>query len=321
MKKRKILLGLVIVSLAGVAALYRPDTDPADMRAKYANAQSSFVQLSNGQRVHVRDDGPADAPVLVLLHGSNSSLQTWEPWVQRLKAQNRIISMDLPGHGLTGPHPGRDYSADAFVAVVDGVMRAKKIDQFVLGGNSMGGWIAWEYALRHGETLRGLLLIDAGGAPLKDESKKSLPIGFRLALTPGVRVAMEKLTPRFLVEKSIRQSVSIQSSVTPSVIDRYWDLLRYPGNRRATIDRFAVLAQRATDFGQLRGNMLPTLILWGQEDKLIPVESVAVFKAMLSNETAIIYEDVGHLPMEEIPDRSAQDVAVWLKSTVKQAAR
>ncbi len=317
MKKRNIALALSAVLLAGVASLYHPDTSPAAMRTKYANGQSSFIKLSNGQSVHVRDEGPADAPVLVLLHGSNSSLQTWEPWVQRLTPQTRIITMDLPGHGLTGPHPGRDYSADAFVAAVDGVVRAKQIDQFVLGGSSMGGWITWEYALRHGSKLRGMLLIDAGGAPLADDSKKSLPIGFRLALTPGVRTLMEKLTPRFLVEKSLRQSVSVQSSVTPAVIDRYADLLRYPGNRRATIDRFAGYAHRAKDFSQLQGNMLPTLILWGEEDKLIPVESVTVFEAALGNEKSIIYKGIGHIPMEEIPDRSAQDVAAWLALILK----
>ena len=98
---------LGVVALLVVAFLYyrTPDTDPMAMRAKYGGPTSQFVDLGGGLRVHLRDTGPRDAPALMLIHGSNASLQTWEPWAERLGTKYRIIRMDLPGHGLTGESP------------------------------------------------------------------------------------------------------------------------------------------------------------------------------------------------------------------------
>lgn len=313
----RLVRGIVLVLLAllalAAALLYTPDTDLKTMRAKYANAASEFIPLSNGQHVHVRDEGDKTRLPIVLLHGSNSSLQTWEPWVSRLKNDYRVITLDLPGHGLTGPHPGGDYSDDAFAAAVDGVVSAKHIDRFVLGGNSMGGWVAWEYALRHPDKLAGLVLVDAAGAPPPPGPKSNLPIGFRIARTPILRDLMLKLTPRATIEQSLRQSVSVQSIITPVMVDRYWELLRYPGNRQATIDRFAHRLE-GRDFDKLANLTIPTLILWGREDKLIPVATAAEFAAKLPHSKTILYEHVGHIPMEEVAEQSGADLVAWLKS-------
>ena len=313
------LAGLALLLAAVWLAVRDPDMSPGDLRAKYANAESEFVTVAPNLTVHIRDEGPADAPVLFLLHGSNASLHTWEPWVARLKDRYRIISMDHPGHGLTGPHPQDDYTAPAFVAVVDAIARNRGIDRFVLAGNSMGGWIAWEYALAHPEKLRGLVLVDAAGAPLPETAADAkLPIGFRIARTPGVNRLMESITPRSLVEKSIRQTVSVQSIVTPQAIDRYWELLRYPGNRRATGIRFAGYAQRDAANPPLENIATPTLIIWGSEDKLITVAAAAVFDARIPASTSVIYDNIGHIPMEETPDRSAADVAKFIEDLPKE---
>lgn len=305
-------VGALVAVLAIAFLLLRtPDLPVTDLRAKYANAESEFVEVMPELTVHLRDEGPALGSVVVLLHGSNASLHTWEPWVQQLKATHRVISFDHPGHGLTGAHPRDCYTAACFAEVVEAVAKNRKLDRFVVAGNSMGGWIAWNYALKHPERVAGLVLVDASGAPLPPEIEPKPPIGFRLARTPGVNQLMRQITPRSMVEKSVRQSVSVQDSVTPAVVDRYWELLRYPGNRRATGIRFSTPRDTATadTLGKIAA---PTLVMWGREDKLVPVQAAEVFDAYIPNSRAVIYDDIGHIPMEEAPFRSVGDLQAFL---------
>ena len=136
---------LVLVAIVGLGiAFWTPDTDAAAMRAKYGGAPSQFVDLGGGLTVHLRDEGPRDAPVIVLLHGSNADLHTWDEWTKRLIPQYRVIRFDQIGHGLTGPNPARRYDMNAFTDTVDRVTTKLGVQRFVLGGNSMGGGIAWE---------------------------------------------------------------------------------------------------------------------------------------------------------------------------------
>jgi len=130
-------------------------------------------------------------------------------------------------------------------------------------------------------------------------------------LTPGLRDIMKVITPRSMIETSLHQSVSNQAIITPAVVDRYWELLRYPGNRQATLDRFGSPRESATE-AQVHAITTPTLIMWGAEDKLIPVASAAWFAGLLPNAKRVTYPGIGHLLMEETPDRSAADLTSWL---------
>lgn len=298
----------VMTLVGGIIAFWTPDTEIQEMRGKYGAPESRYVDLGSGLTVHVRDEGPRDAPVIVLLHGSNSFLQTWDAWTKLLAPNYRVIRFDLPGHGMTGADPERAYSRAAFVDVVDRVMTKLRVPRFVLGGNSMGGGVSWAYAHTHPEKLRGLVLIDASGQP--EPEPQDLPIGFRLAQTPVLREVMLHITPRSIIEQSLRQSVTNVAVVTPANIDRYWELLRYPGNRQATIDRFSTEREPAVT-GAPRLS-IPTFIMWGADDKLIPASSSAWFKQQVPDATVVVYPGVGHLPMEEIPNRSAADVSNWL---------
>ncbi|WP_309623671.1 alpha/beta hydrolase [Novosphingobium sp.] len=307
----KYTLALLLIALIALFAWgYAPDTDPAAMKAKYASASSQFIDVGGGLTMHVRDEGKRDGPVLVLLHGSNASLHTWEPWVARLGAKYRIISLDQIGHGLTGPNPTDQYDGDAFVGTLDALMVKMGVSKFALAGNSMGGYVAWEYALAHGDKLTHLVLIDAAGPP--EDPNKKLPIGFRIARTPGINKLALVITPRSLFERSIHQSVSNQAIVTPASIDRYWELNRYPGNRAATGLRFASYAGRLRDVGRMGEIKVPTLILWGAEDKLVPVSGADWFAARIPGSVRIVYPGIGHIPMEEAADRSAADLDAFL---------
>lgn len=301
---------LLLVAVAGFAIWgYAPDTDPGAMRAKYATGDSKFIDVGSGLKVHLRDEGPRDAAVLVLLHGSNASLQTWEPWVQRLKPRFRIVSLDQIGHGLTGPNPAGRYDAKGFVDALDATVSKLGLTRFALAGNSMGGWVAWNYALAHPDKLSALILVDAGGAP--DSKPTATPIGFKLAQTPGINTLMQVITPRAMIAKSVRQSMSNQAVIDDAMIDRYWELLRYPGNRAATGLRFATprVPAGAEDMARLR---MPTLILWGAHDTLIPLSAGRWFREHIRGAKLIVYPGIGHIPMEEAPDRSAMDVGAFL---------
>ena len=292
---------------------YAPDTDAKAMKAKYGNGASQFVELQPGLKVHYRDEGVRDGPTIVLIHGSNASLHTWEPWVKILGKDYRIISLDLPGHGLTGTHPGGVYDYPVFVDVVDRLMARLKVKSAVIGGNSMGGGTAWMFALAHPEKTDAVLLIDAAGAPQWQARK--IPIGFRLARMPVVKELTRFIAPRSMFESSIKTSMSVQSKIDDALVDRYWELNRFPGNREATMKRFALPHNnRQASKEGLAAIMVPVMIMWGEEDNLIPVESAKWFADALPGAKLVIYPKVGHIPMEEVPEQSANDVKVWLDS-------
>ena len=303
------LVGLVLLAAIGAFTLaWTPDRDPAELRAKYAAAHSRFVELGGGLRVHVRDEGPRNAPAIVLLHGLNASLQTWDPWARQLARRYRVIRYDQPGHGLTGPDPRGDYRAEAFVDVLDRLTAKLGAPRFVLAGNSMGGWVAWNYALAHPDRLRGLVLVDAAGAP--DAQPKSLPLGFRIARSPFAPM-MEHFTPRWVIARSVRQSMAVQSAITPAMIDRYWDLLLYPGNRQATRQRFGTPREDASA-AAMQGIRIPTLVLWGEQDALIPLQAGRWFAKTIPGAQLVTFPYVGHIPMEEAPDASAKALDRWM---------
>ena len=305
----------VLAALLVVAffVLRVPDTDPAEMRAKYGTAPSQFLDIGEGRAIHVRDEGPRDAPVIVLLHGSNADLHTWQEWAKILREDYRVIRFDQRGHGLTGPAPDDDYSAQGFGADIDAVTAKLGVDTFTLAGNSMGGGIAMAYALDKPWRLDALVLVDASGAPVKREGGGNL--AFTLAGMPVVGDALSQLLPRSLVAKSLSQSVSNQEVVTDEAIDRYWELARYPGNRGATRKRFSA-PRTAFDPAEIARVKVPTLVMWGREDALIPYAAGEWYAEHLPGATLVAYDGIGHIPMEEAPERSATDLMIWLSDAL-----
>jgi pimeloyl-ACP methyl ester carboxylesterase len=313
---------LFILLLAALAALffwgYAPDTDAAQMERKYGSAASRFAKLEPGLRVHYRDEGKQDGPVLVLIHGSNASLHTWEQWVGILGKDYRIISLDLPGHGLTGNNPAGVYDSASYVRVVDRLLTKLNVDKAVIGGNSMGGGVSWAYALEHPEKVEALLLVDTSGQPYARSGKT--PLGFRLMRMPVIKEAARFIAPRSIFESSVKTSMSVQSEIDDKLIDRYWELNRYPGNRNATMQRFSNSKSMVPGTKERLSTIkVPVLILWGAEDNLIPVTAAKWFAEAMPQAKLIIYPNVGHIPMEEIPQKSANDVKIWLDGLGTQA--
>jgi pimeloyl-ACP methyl ester carboxylesterase len=283
------------------------------------------VTIGDGVTVHLRDEGPRDAPAIILLHGSNADLHTWEPWVQALKANYRVIRFDQVGHGLTGPDPKGDYSTANFVAHIGAVADKLGLERFILGGNSMGAKHALAFAIRHPERLSGLVLVDGSGGPMlkparkEGDKKGSGNIGFTIARMPGVNLIAEQITPRDLIAQSLTETVSAKAIITPTMVDRYWELLRYPGNRRATMVRFSLPYDplKQADIARVA---TPTLILWGEEDRLIPVEAGRWLAKTLPAITLRTYSGIGHLPHEEAPAATLADLEPWLTLHAMQAS-
>lgn len=301
---------LVAGLLAGAVFLFRtPDTDPVAMRAKYGGPPSQFVDLGGGLKVHLRDTGPRDAPVLMLVHGSNADLHTWDAWAKLLDGRYRVIRFDLPGHGLTGPNPSGDYSGGAFVDVVERVRAKMGAAHMTLAGNSMGGGVAWRYALAHPDRVDRLILVDAAGQP--PAGPHTPPLAFRVAQTPGLRDLAAIITPRDLIAKTMPDAFYNRALATDAQIDRYWEMLRYPGNRQATITRFNTPNEPASP-AQLHTLRMPVLILWGADDKLIPASAGAWFHEQIPGSRLTVYPQTGHIPMEERADKSAADVDAFI---------
>lgn len=313
----KILGAIIALLLAAFLFLRVPDTDKAAMRAKYGTEPSQFVTLANGQEVHLRDEGPKDAPAIVLLHGSNADLSTWQPWTEALRGDYRVIRFDQIGHGLTGAANDDDYSPDRFVESVELVADKLGLKQFVLAGNSMGGGIAMAYAMAHPDRLSGLVLVDAGGAPIRREGGGNL--AFTLARNPVLGPVLSQMLPRAVIEKSLKQSVSVQSIVTSEMVDRYYDMARYPGNRAATRARFSIPYRTFTaeDVAKVQ---VPTLVMWGEEDALIPYDAANWYMQHLPKGTLASYRGIGHLPQEEAAERSVTDLRKWLVVTLAPQA-
>ncbi|MFM6949659.1 MAG: alpha/beta fold hydrolase [Novosphingobium sp.] len=309
-RSAKWVLGILVVLFGAFLLLRTPDTDPAVMKAKYGGPPSQFVDLGGGLTVHLRDEGSRDAPVLVLLHGSNADLHTWDAWAKALSGQFRVIRYDQIGHGLTGANPNGHYSPQAMVDVLERLRAKLGLERFAVAGNSMGGGIAARYASTYPQHVTSLILVDAAGAPRAAGANRG-NIGFTLAAMPGINWLAQSITPRSLIARSLSQTVSNQAVVTPAAVDRYWELLRYPGNRAATMQRFAAKREPFTP-AELARITAPTLILWGDEDPLIPVADTQFFAQGIKNARVKTWPGVGHLPHEEVADASAAEVRAFL---------
>lgn len=314
-KLRPVKRGLQVVGVVLVVALgvyvtraWQPDRPVEALVAKWAPPPSQFIELM-GLRVHVRDVGPREDPLpIVLLHGTSASLHTWQGWVDVLQGKHRVISLDLPGFGLTGPFPDGDATLGHTIELLSKLLEKLQVSKCVLVGNSYGGRLAWEFALVHPELVGKLVLVDAGGYP---RNATSIPIGFRIAQTPGLRRLGEYLLPRGLIEKSVKNVYGDPSKVTDQLVDRYFELTLRAGNRAALVQRFEQVPIEG-DTSKLKTLTMPTLILWGGQDRLIPPDNAHRFDEDLPNSRLVIFDSLGHVPHEEDPEATVRELEKFL---------
>jgi pimeloyl-ACP methyl ester carboxylesterase len=163
-----------------------------------------------------------------------------------------------------------------------------------------------EFASANPGRVKKLILVDANGYPV--EGRKVLAV--RLARMPVIGWIVGHATPRFFVAMTIRQMYGDPNRVTDAVIDRYYDLILSAGNR----ETFGILSRTGEQDSSAKIPALevPTLILWGSEDRVIPLSSAERFHRDIRNSQLIVYQGVGHVPMEEIPGESSRDARAFL---------
>jgi pimeloyl-ACP methyl ester carboxylesterase len=290
-----------------------PDRPVQALVARWAPPPSDFIDVK-GQIVHIRDEGPrSDPSPVVLLHGTGASLHTWEGWVRTLKKTRRVITFDLPGFGLTGPFTGQyaagDYRGDAYARFVLDVLDALKVSSAVIGGNSLGGEIAWRAVTLAPARFTRLVLIDASGYAF---TPGSVPLGFRIARIPMLNHIGEHLLPRVLVAASVANVYADDSRITEALVDRYYELTLRDGNRHALGLRLQQL-EPGEATSRLKTITVPTLVLWGGADQLIPVDNARRFAGDIQGARVVVLDGLGHVPHEEDPARSLAPVLEFLE--------
>jgi pimeloyl-ACP methyl ester carboxylesterase len=303
---------LLLLTALALPLLYAPDRPVESLIQRWAPPPSDLIEVK-GQLVHLRDEGPrADTSPIVLLHGTSASLHTWEGWARALRGQRRVISLDLPGFGLSGPWSGEyaqaRYDGATWARFTLDVLDTLGVRHFVVGGNSLGGEVAWRLARLAPQRVDKLILVDAGGYAFEPES---VPLGWRIAQLPAAAWLGQYLLPRALVAQGLDAVYGDPAKVSAALVDRYWELTLREGNRAALTQRMRSL-DRGADAAQIATLRLPTLIVWGGRDRVIPRAFAERFAHDIPGSTVVTFDDLGHVPQEEDPARSVAPVKAFL---------
>ncbi len=306
-----VILTIVAVLAAGWLALRRADIPYDTLETIYSVPDTQFMTLDDGLKVHFTDTGPKDRSTIVLVHGFSASLHTWEAWKTDLELDYRIVTLDLPGHGLTRAEDPSKATIERFADVVHEVTQDLGIDRFTIAGNSMGGNTAWSYTLKYPDTVEGLILVDASGWRDNDGEGGNRPFIFTLLSNPIARTILKDLDMTSLTRSGLEGSYTDQSFVTDELVERYVALSRAPGHRATLLaiqsgERVEATAERLSEI------KVPTLVLWGRDDNLIPVSSAQKFSDAIEGSKVVIYDGVGHLPQEEAVEQSIVDVRAFM---------
>ena len=308
LKRKHLFIGLISsMSLVflGIDMSITPDLTKEYIENKYTNNASKFIWIDD-LKVHYRDEG--QGMPIVLIHGTSSSLHTWEDWTKVLTQTHRVIRMDLPAFGLTGPNANHDYSMEYYASFLDQFLTKLAIDSLYLAGNSLGGQIAWYYTSHHLDQIKKLVLLDPAGFYDAEE----IPFVFKLARIPLINQLVGKITPKYFIEKNLKEVYFDTEKITDSLIERYHDLTLRVGNRAAFI---AKANEPMIDHtARLKLITTPTLILWGRNDHWIPVAHATRFSKDLPHSKVEIMEDTGHVPMEERPLESVAHTLQFLNT-------
>jgi len=302
------ILAILVVVFVAIIALAERDKKIEALMPIYANKESKFMPVL-GMQVHYRMEGlDTDIVPLVFIHGTSASLHTWDSLTLLLKNKKKIIRFDLPAFGLTGPNKENTYNADVYNIFVDSVLEALHVKSCIIAGNSLGGSIAWHYALYNKSRVQQLILLDASGYPKKNE-KGSL--GFKIASMPIINNLLLWVTPKFLVKKSLEGVFVDKQKINEESINRYHDLLLREGNRKAALSIFK--AGFTPNPAHIKTIDIPTLIIWGDQDQLINVSNAYLFNKDIKGSQLVVLKNVGHTPMEETPTKVATAISAFLK--------
>ena len=305
-----LLISTVLLALAAYG-LWAPDLGVAELQKRYSSTSNNVVNV-DGMRIHYKDTGSQDAPVLLFLHGFGSSLQTWDVWAGSLEQKYRVIRLDLPGFGLTGPSPSNDYSEFNDVNTLTQFVDKLGVSELSVIGHSMGGKIAWTFAAAHPDRVKALVLMAPDGFPQPEA------IGTKPYAMPAIMGLMKYCLPRYFVRKSIEPAFANESALDDKMVSRYHDMLRAPGVRAAILERGNQTIY--TDpVPRLKKIKAPTLLLWGEEDKMIPSSNATSYAGVLAQSKTVFIPKLGHLLHEEQADIGLAQLVEFLDARLLSA--
>jgi pimeloyl-ACP methyl ester carboxylesterase len=301
------IIALAFISLILLAALFlwTPDKSKAELEKTYGSPKNAYVSAL-GVNLHYQDTGPSKNAIPILfLHGFGASLQTWETWAQALSEDYRVISVDLPGFGLTGEDPSGIYTDQRSVEVLEAFLKELKIAKVVLVGNSMGGKFAWQFAARYPNQVSKLVLISPDGyaSPGIEYGKKpDVP-----AIADLYRYFFSKT---FLV-MNLEPAYANPKTLNDALVNRYYDLMLAPGVRGAILARMqqTVLQDPVPSLASIQ---IPTLLIWGEKDAFIPISNSNDYLKVMPNAKRVSLPNIGHLPQEEQPSIGLQVLKEFL---------
>ncbi len=296
----------VLILVAATALMIRADIPAQELEAKYKHPASKYKSIA-GANLHYREEGKGTP--IVLLHGTAASLNTWDGWASELSKSHRVLRLDLPGFGLTGRNATDTYTIEYYADLLLHFLDSLGIEQAHIAGSSLGGQIAYDFAADHPERVQKLILVSPTGVTNANDKRISMP--FLLAQTPLLKHSLRYITPRFIVEKSLREVYGDDSKLTEQAISLSHDMLLRQGNRDAFIARLNTID--SDNLHKLAQVQAPTLILWGEADAWVPAANAIRFQQSIKGAQLIMYPGAGHIPMEELPQETVRDALQFLR--------
>lgn len=305
LSKKRIVVAAVLILVAALALMFRADIPAGELVTRYSTPHSRFVGI-DGANLHYRDEGQGTP--IVLLHGTAASLNTWDGWSAELSKNYRVLRLDLPGFGLTGPNATHTYSIDYYSGLLLHFLDSLGIAQAHLAGSSLGGQIAFDFAANHPERVQKLILVSPTG--FTNANDKNITLPFMMAQTPLLKHSLRYITPRFIVEQSLKEVYGDDSRLKPETVSLSHDLMLREGNRAAFIARMNTIDK--DNLHKLAQVQAPTLILWGGDDAWVPATDAPRFQERISGAKLKLYPGAGHIPMEELAQETVEDVLSFL---------
>jgi pimeloyl-ACP methyl ester carboxylesterase len=284
---------------------WTPDKTEQVLMQSYSRPGTARLMVQQ-QPVFVQDSGPREAPAILLLHGFGASLQAWDDWAPALEKNLRVLRIDIPGFGLSGPAVNQDYSDAADVARVIALLDQLGVQQVIMAGHSMGGRIAWNLAASHPERVSQLVLLAPDGFP--DPNAKS----DKTYEVPALLGLMQYSLPQWALRMGgVAPAFADNSQLTPQMMQRYHDMMLAPGVRTAMLERMRQ-TRNSDPLARLQSIQVPVLLLWGEKDAFIPVSNAQDYLKAMPQAKLVTLPGVGHVLHEEAPQASVQVVRDFL---------
>lgn len=307
MKRRAAVLGLAAGTLPPLRA--QAQAAPATTRtlaleeviARHRDEASRFVDV-DGVRVHCKDEG--QGPAVLLVHGTFGDLSDWDGWAARLAPRLRVVRLDLPGFGLTGPVPSGNYSVDRLLGLVDGLMDTLEIERFAIAGVSFGGLVAFRYAGTRTDRVSALLLANSAG----------IQAGQRAAGSGSGNILTDPQVTEADVRRFLTFLLNDPALVTPALVQRKLAFTNVVGRGEEAAAAIRLYERGSPErvLGRVRA---PALVMWGGANPALSTSTADAFVAALRRAPVRerrLYADGGHLINLQRPRETADDAATFL---------